>query len=286
MGSAISLNPETGDMPELPEVEVTRQGVQSRFAGRRLTAVEVRQAQLRTAVPVSRLTALTGEVLLGTRRRSKYLLMDFPNAAVLVHLGMSGALRVVPTASPWQLHEHVQLSFGDLALRLHDPRRFGAVDVLSAGMAALSHARLQGLGVEPLTPDFTPDTLYTASRGRRQSCKAFLLAGQAVVGVGNIYASESLFRAAIRPGRAAGRLTRPDCERLHAAIVAVLTEAVAAGGSSLRDFAGVSGELGHFQTRALVYDRAGEPCRRCTTPIRRVVHGQRSSFYCPVCQAR
>lgn len=273
-------------MPELPEVEVTRQGVQTQFAGARLTRVEVRQPQLRQRVPVSCLTALVGEVLAGTRRRSKYLLMDFASGSVLVHLGMSGALRVVPADSDWQLHEHVQFSFGHLALRLHDPRRFGAVDFLPSATDWAAHPRLAALGVEPLTADFTPDVLYRASRSRRVSCKAFLLAGHAVVGVGNIYASESLFRAGIRPGRAAGRLSRPDCIRLHAAIVDVLTEAVSAGGSSLRDFSGVSGELGHFQTRALVYDRAGEPCRRCGAAIRRVVHGQRSSFFCAVCQPR
>lgn len=273
-------------MPELPEVEVTRLGVQAKFVGRRVSAVEVRQPQLRTPVPTALLAGLAGEALNGTQRRSKYLLMQFASGTVLIHLGMSGALRVVPAASPWQLHEHVQLAFGDLALRLHDPRRFGAVDFIPKDTDLTCHPRLRHLGVEPLTAQFTPEVLYSASRGRRQSCKAFLLAGEAVVGVGNIYASESLFRASIRPGRAAGRLTRPDCVRLHAAIVDVLTEAVAAGGSSLRDFSGVSGELGHFQTRALVYDRAGLPCKRCETPIRRLVHGQRSTFYCPVCQSR
>ncbi len=273
-------------MPELPEVEVTRLGVQSKFAGQRLSAVQVRQPRLRKPVPTDALTRLAGEVLRGTSRRSKYLLLQFDSAQVMVHLGMSGALRVVPSDSAWQLHEHVQLSFGDLALRLHDPRRFGSIDCIAAHEDLNAHASIRGLGVEPLTPQFTPATLYRASRGRQQNCKSFLLAGQAVVGVGNIYASESLFRAAIRPGRAAGRLSLQDCERLHQAIVEVLSEAVAAGGSSLRDFSGVGGELGHFQTRAFVYDREGQPCRRCATPIRRQVHGQRSSFVCFTCQPR
>lgn len=273
-------------MPELPEVEVTRLGVQSEFAGQRLTAVQVRQPMLRKPVPVTALTRLAGEVLRGTDRRSKYLLLQFDSAQVMVHLGMSGALRVVSAASPWQLHEHVQLSFGSKALRLHDPRRFGSVDLIAAGEDINAHASIRSLGVEPLTPDFTPQTLYRASRGRKQNCKSFLLAGQTVVGVGNIYASESLFRAGIRPGRAAGRLSLPDCVRLHEAIVQVLSEAVDAGGSSLRDFSGVGGELGYFQTRAFVYDRQGEPCKRCGTPIQRQVHGQRSSFVCFTCQPR
>lgn len=273
-------------MPELPEVEVTRLGVQSQFAGQRLTAVQVRQPQLRKPVPVKALTDLAGEVLTGTSRRSKYLLLQFESAQVMVHLGMSGALRVVPADSPWQLHEHVQMRFGDKALRLHDPRRFGSVDVIAASENLNAHASIRSLGVEPLTEDFTPDTLYRASRGRKQNCKSFLLAGQAVVGVGNIYASESLFRAGIRPGRAAGRLTRQDCQRLHQAVVQVLSEAVAAGGSSLRDFSAVDGELGHFQTRAFVYDREGQPCKRCAGTIRRQVHGQRSSFVCFCCQPR
>jgi formamidopyrimidine-DNA glycosylase len=272
-------------MPELPEVEVTRLGVDAQFSGLALTGIDIRQPMLRWPVPAV-IQSVVGQVMQGTARRSKYLMLNFQTGSILVHLGMSGALRVVASSSPWQLHEHIQWRFGDRAFRLHDPRRFGSVDFLPAGADPATHPRLKSLGVEPLSDEFSALHLYLASRGRQVSCKAFLLAGHAVVGVGNIYASESLFRAGIRPGRAAGRLSRPDCERLAAAIRDVLSEAVAAGGSSLRDFSGVSGELGHFQTRALVYDRDGEPCRRCKTAIRRIVQNQRSSFYCPVCQPR
>ena len=272
-------------MPELPEVEITRLGVEARFVEKRLTNIEIRQPRLRWPVPED-IKHVEGQRLESAERRSKYLLLNFQSGTVMVHLGMSGALRIVPTQSLWQKHEHVQWSFGDLALRLHDPRRFGSIDFLAAGSLRAAHPRLKHLGVEPFSDEFTPEHLFVCSRGRKVSVKAFLLQGHAVVGVGNIYASESLFRAKIRPGRSASRLTRPDCEVLTGVVKSVLQEAVEAGGSSLRDFSGIDGELGHFQNQTFVYDRQGLACRVCQTPIKRIVQSQRSSFYCPECQKK
>jgi formamidopyrimidine-DNA glycosylase len=272
-------------MPELPEVEITRLGVEARFVEKRLTSIEIRQPMLRWPVPDD-IKQVQGQTLASATRRSKYLLLNFHSGSVMVHLGMSGALRIVPTHSVWQKHEHIQWSFDDLAMRLHDPRRFGSVDFLPAGTLHAEHPRLGHLGVEPFSDAFTAEHLFQCSRGRKVSVKAFLLEGHAVVGVGNIYASESLFRAGIRPGRSAGRLTQTDCAALTDVVKVVLLEAVEAGGSSLRDFAGIDGELGHFQNQTFVYDRQGLDCRVCQTPVRRIVQNQRSSFYCPKCQKK
>ncbi|MCE2680131.1 MAG: bifunctional DNA-formamidopyrimidine glycosylase/DNA-(apurinic or apyrimidinic site) lyase [Burkholderiales bacterium] len=272
-------------MPELPEVEITRLGVESRFVEKCLTNIEIRQPMLRWPIPEA-VKQVEGLRLESAQRRSKYLLLNFSAGTVMIHLGMSGALRIVPATSAWQKHEHIQWSFGDLAMRLHDPRRFGSVDFLVAGTEHARHPRLSHLGVEPFSEAFTAEHLFKCSRGRKVSVKAFLLQGHAVVGVGNIYASESLFRAGIRPGRSASRLSRADCAKLAEVIKAVLREAVEAGGSSLRDFSGIDGELGHFQNQTFVYDRQGLDCRVCKTSVRRIVQNQRSSFYCPECQKK
>ncbi len=272
-------------MPELPEVEITRIGVESHFLNCKLTEVEVRQAQLRWPVDIE-WSSFAGQMLQAVKRRSKYLLLEFSTGSVAIHLGMSGSLRVLSVESPWQLHEHLQFVFGKKVLRLYDPRRFGSVFAIGQHEKIAIHPRFLHLGVEPFSQQFSPLHLYAASRGKSLSCKAFLLQAKAVVGVGNIYASESLFRAGIRPTRAAGQLTQNDCQLLFKAILDVLSEAIDAGGSSLRNFADVAGELGCFQTKTSVYDRESMPCKTCKTPIRRITQNQRSTFYCSVCQPK
>ncbi|TAK91524.1 MAG: bifunctional DNA-formamidopyrimidine glycosylase/DNA-(apurinic or apyrimidinic site) lyase [Burkholderiaceae bacterium] len=276
-------------MPELPEVEVTRRGIAPHLTGHALTAVVVRQRALRWPVPNELGRMLTGRVLRAVERRGKYLLLEFENGWVLLHLGMSGSLRIVPVAAQPDKHDHVDLVFGAQCLRLHDPRRFGAVlwHPRTAGEVS-GHVLLAGLGVEPFSPAFDAahagQLLYEKTRGRRASIKQVLLAGDIVVGVGNIYASESLFRAGIRPHTAAGRISHVRYQALAEEIRATLGEAVRKGGSSLRDFVASDGQHGHFQLDTFVYGRAGEPCKKCGTAIRLVRQGQRSTFFCPSCQ--
>ena len=269
-------------MPELPEVETTRLGLLPRLQGHALRHIIVRNPRLRWPVPTDLETRLSGRTLEALTRRGKYLLFDFGSATQLVHLGMSGSLRLIAADEPAALHDHIDWIFDDsTTLRLRDPRRFGAVlwteDV--AGHPLLAH-----MGPEPLTPAFDAPYLHTQCQRRTAAIKQVIMDAQVVVGVGNIYASESLFHAGIRPATAAHRLSRPACARLKEAIQHVLTAAIAAGGSSLRDYVHSSGELGYFQLQTRVYDREGQPCKTCTTPIRRIVQGQRASFYCPQCQ--
>ena len=268
-------------MPELPEVEVTRRGLARGIAGRTISAVEVREARLRWPVPPD-IRALSGRRVAAVRRRGKYLLLDCGDGAILMHLGMSGSLRLLPPGTPPGKHDHVDLSFGDRILRLRDPRRFGAV--LWAPHAAGPHRLLAGLGVEPLSRRLDGRRLHALTRGCRMPIKQFLMDGRRIVGVGNIYASESLFRAGIDPRRRANRVSLKDCIHLAKAIKQTLRAAIRAGGSSLRDYVGADGVLGDFQSRTWVYAREGEPCRRCRTAIRRIVQAGRSSFYCPTCQ--
>ncbi|MDP1929115.1 MAG: bifunctional DNA-formamidopyrimidine glycosylase/DNA-(apurinic or apyrimidinic site) lyase [Thiobacillus sp.] len=270
-------------MPELPEVETTRLGLLPRLQGRTLTRIVVRNPHLRWPIPNDLESRLKGQALQGLSRRGKYLLFNFGPLTQIVHLGMSGSLRFTEPGEPAALHDHVDWLFDDgTLLRLRDPRRFGAVlwtDDVS------SHSLLAHLGPEPLTPEFDAAYLHAQCQRRSAAIKQVIMDAQMVVGVGNIYASESLFHAGIRPTTAARRLSRPACARLVAAIKQVLTAAIAAGGSSLRDYVHSSGELGYFQLQTRVYDRAGLPCKTCATPIRRIVQGQRASFYCPDCQA-
>ena len=270
-------------MPELPEVETTRLGLLPRLQGRTLRHVVVRNPRLRWPVPKDLEARLAGRALRGLSRRGKYLLFDFGAVTQIVHLGMSGSLRFAETDEPAALHDHLDWRFDDgILLRLRDPRRFGAV--LWTDDPA-QHPLLAHLGPEPLTPAFDAAYLYTQCQRRNAAIKQVIMDAQVVVGVGNIYASESLFHAGIRPGTAARRLSRPACARLAGAIKQVLAAAIAAGGSSLRDYVHSSGELGYFQLQTRVYDRAGLPCKSCATPIRRIVQGQRASFYCPLCQS-
>jgi formamidopyrimidine-DNA glycosylase len=270
-------------VPELPEVETARRGIEPRLAGHRITGIVVRNPALRWPVPPELALKLPGRRVAAVRRRGKYLLVDCGGGTLIVHLGMSGSLRIVPAESPPAPHEHVDLQLDDgSALRLRDPRRFGAV--LWTEDDPLAHPLLARLGPEPLTAAFSGDALYRATRGRRVAIKHALMDSRVVAGVGNIYASEALFRARVRPGTAAGRLTRERCRRVAAAVKATLRAAVKAGGTSLRDFVNTDGDLGYFQLKLWVYGRAGEPCRECGKPIRGRRTGQRSTFYCPSCQ--
>jgi len=272
-------------MPELPEVEVVRRGLSATAAGRTLTAVVRRAPKLRWPVPDDLAGHLVGRVLRSVDRRGKYLLLSFDHGCLIVHLGMSGSIAWTRPDTPARVHDHLDLAFGDGLLRLNDPRRFGAVlwhD--GAHGSPLSHPLLASLGVEPFSEAFDGALLHAATRGRRLAVKQLLLAGSAVVGVGNIYASESLFRAGIRPSTPAYRLSRPRCDRLAQAIRETLAAAIAAGGSTLRDFVSSDGASGYFQLECFVYDRAGQPCRRCGSPVRMRRQQQRATYWCARCQ--
>ena len=269
-------------MPELPEVEITRRGIAPHLQGHIVTGVVIRHPRLRWPIPAELNTLLAGRKVQTVDRRGKYLLLGFDHGTLILHLGMSGSLRVIDRDEPAGVHDHFDLILGNLALRLRDPRRFGAV-LWSADDVAL-HPLLAGLGVEPLSALFTPDYLHAATRRRKQAIKLLLMDHHVVVGVGNIYANESLFRAGIRPSMAASRLTHGAAERVVDTVRQTLRDALAAGGSSLRDFVHSDGASGYFQQQYFVYGRDGEACRKCSTLVRRVVQGQRATFYCPICQ--
>ncbi len=273
-------------MPELPEVEVTRRGIEARVGGARLDHAVLRAPSLRYPVPAGLGRLLSGRTLLATRRRGKYLLLDFGDGHVLIHLGMSGSLRYVSPGTPPGRHDHADFVFGStdetVVLRLTDPRRFGALLWLTGD--PLTHPLLAKLGIEPLTADFSASWLHAALQGRSLAIKPALMDNSLIVGVGNIYAAESLFKAGIDPRRAAGRIALARLEGLVKAIRATLQAAIAAGGSTLRDFCNTDGGMGDFQTSHQVYDRAGEPCLSCETPIRAIRQGQRSTYFCPRCQ--
>lgn len=270
-------------MPELPEVETTRRGLAPHLVEQTVTGVNIRHPQLRWPIPRDLPELLSGQVIRRLERRAKYLLLSFDHGTLLLHLGMSGNLRILPTTTPAAKHDHFELllACGQL-MRLHDPRRFGAV--LWHEGDVNSHPLLAQLGPEPLQDGFDGDTLYRATRTRHSAIKLIIMDNHVVVGVGNIYANEALFRAGIRPTLPAARLTRARCTALARAIRETLAEAIIHGGSTLRDFVDASGTPGYFQQSHLVYGRAGEPCRRCSGPIRQIKQGQRSSFYCPNCQ--
>jgi formamidopyrimidine-DNA glycosylase len=272
----------TQAMPELPEVEVTRLSFADRIAGARVLAVRLGKP-LRWPLGVEP-QVLVGRVVRGVRRRGKYLLLELDQGLLLLHLGMSGSLQFSPVLPPAGVHDHFELHTTQGVLRLNDPRRFGAVVHVQSEADPLARKLLGGLGVEPLTDDFEPGAFHRALQGRRASIKQVLMAGDIVVGVGNIYASEALFLAGIRPTTAASKLSRARATRLHDAIRRVLQTALTSGGSTLRNFSNAHGQSGHFQLQVNVYDRAGEPCRVCGTPVRALRQGQRSTFFCPKCQ--
>jgi formamidopyrimidine-DNA glycosylase len=274
-------------MPELPEVETTRLGLLPRIKGKQIAQVIVRDRRLRWPIPRAFAQVLTGRTVTDVGRRGKYLLwacrLNDDYGYVLSHLGMSGSLRILQQAEAPGKHDHVDFVFSDgLVVRYTDPRRFGALLWLPGREP--SHPLIDSLGPEPLSNEFDGDHLHAASRGRTVSVKEFLMNGHIVVGVGNIYASESLFRAGINPRLAAGRVSRDRYRALAEAVRDTLAKAIRAGGSSLRDYVQADGELGYFQVNAMVYDREGLPCRVCKTPVRAVRQGQRSTFYCPRCQ--
>jgi formamidopyrimidine-DNA glycosylase len=269
-------------MPELPEVEVTRLGLAASLTGRRVEAVSVRAPALRYPFPPRLEPSLHGRTLLGIGRRGKYLLLDFGNGHLLIHLGMSGSLRLASSVQPAARHDHFDIDFGNKVLRLRDPRRFGAVLWLEGDPA--EHPLLAHLGLEPLSRQFTPDALKSALAGRRTAIKPAIMDAGIVVGVGNIYASESLYRAGIDPRKPAGSISAPRLAKLVPAIKATLRAAIRAGGSSLRDYVGSDGACGDFQFRHRVYGRADEPCFGCGSPVRMLRQGNRATYYCPRCQ--
>lgn len=275
-------------MPELPEVETTRVALAPYVQGRTVRAVDVRNRRLRWPVSAGLHRTLSGHAVEALQRRGKYLLWRFAHGTLISHLGMSGCWRVhVGAAPPIGPHDHVDIVLEGATLRLTDPRRFGALLWHPARRGPVErHALLRGLGIEPFDPRFDGRWLYRGTRRRAASIKQVLLAGDVVVGVGNIYASESLFRAGINPKLPAHRLGARRCGRLADAIREVLAAAIRVGGSTLRDFVGAEGVEGYFMLDASVYDRAAQPCRVCATPIRRIVQGQRATYYCPRCQRR
>ncbi|MDX1496852.1 MAG: bifunctional DNA-formamidopyrimidine glycosylase/DNA-(apurinic or apyrimidinic site) lyase [Salinisphaeraceae bacterium] len=272
-------------MPELPEVETTRRGIEPHVLGRKVTRVIVRQSQLRWPIPAELAKELPGRRIESVTRRAKYLLLAAGDRNLMLHLGMSGRLRVLPSDTPAEKHDHLDIVLDNgQTLRLNDPRRFGAALWISED--ASKHALLEKLGPEPLSDAFNGDRLFSASRGRKIAVKNFIMNSHIVVGVGNIYASEALFRVGIRPTRAAGRISRANYGALALAIKDVLQASITQGGTTLRDYVGVDGGTGYYQLELAVYGKAGQSCPRCGPehPIRNITIGQRSSFFCSNCQ--
>lgn len=271
-------------MPELPEVETTRRGISPHVTGVRVSEVIVRRYDLRQPVSPS-VTELEGHCIRGVTRRSKYLLLEIDDGShLLVHLGMSGSLRVVDPAEEWKKHDHLGITLETgKQLRLHDPRRFGLALHLKE-KDPLEHVLLSSLGPEPLEGDFTAAYLHGVCKKRSAAIKLVIMDAKAVVGVGNIYASEALFRAGIRPQLAANKLTRPRLVKLVEAIRSVLAESIEEGGTTLRDFLNSDGKPGYFKQRLFVYERKGEPCHGCGNAVSQAVLGQRSTYWCALCQ--
>ncbi|MBT8114641.1 MAG: bifunctional DNA-formamidopyrimidine glycosylase/DNA-(apurinic or apyrimidinic site) lyase [Arenicella sp.] len=270
-------------MPELPEVETTLRGISPAVVGATITGFEVRNTALRWPVPVGQLQKLTGQTVSKAERRAKYLLLHTAAGTILLHLGMSGSLRILQTGQVAGKHDHLDIEFdGQQLVRLNDPRRFGCCLLIQSPVS--EHKLLSNLGPEPLTEDFNAHYLFSRSRGRRVTIKSLIMDSTIVVGVGNIYASESLFLAGIRPTLAAKRLSRKRHHLLADAIKHVLQKAIKAGGTSLSDFSGTDGKPGYFSQQLHVYGRSGEPCSTCMTTIQSKVIAQRNTYFCPVCQ--
>ncbi len=276
-------------MPELPEVEVTARALAQRFDGRQLEQLRVHNFNLRWRVPRNLPGLVAGQRIERIGRRGKYLLWQLPTGVLISHLGMSGSWRIHEAGRipPLARHDHVELQCDGAVARFNDPRRFGAL-LWHGGPAdaVLDHPLLASLGIEPFDARFGGAFLFEATRGRRGPIKQLLLGGQVVVGVGNIYATESLYAARIHPRTEAGRIGRARYERLAQAVLAVLEKAIEVGGSTLRDFSGTEGVEGQYTQFARAYGRAGLPCPRCGAPIRRIVQGQRATYYCPHCQKK
>lgn len=269
-------------MPELPEVETTRRDIEPHALGQRIVALEVYEPRLRWPVPASLPARVAGQRITGTERRAKYLLIRLTSGTLLLHLGMSGSLRVLSADTPRIAHDQFDLKLGSgQTLRFNDPRRFGS---LHFTLDPARHRLLKHLAPEPFEAAFDTDYLYRVTRGRRIAVKLLLMNSRLVVGVGNIYASEALFRAGILPKRQARTLSRAEVGRLVRAVRVVLAQAIRVGGTTLRDFVRPNGSPGHFRQKLYVYERAGEPCRVCRTVIRQVTQQGRSTYYCPSCQ--
>ncbi len=269
-------------MPELPEVETSRRGIEPHIVDSTISRVVIRERRLRWPVAKDVDRNLPGQIITSVGRRAKYLLINTENGSAILHLGMSGSVCIVDCGTPASVHDHVDIELGSgLMLRFRDPRRFGS---LHWSKDPLSHPLLKKLGPEPLGDAFDGDYLWRKSRGRTVSVKQFIMNAHIVVGVGNIYASESLFMAGINPRRAAGRIALHRYDALADAIRDVLTRAIKAGGTTLRDFYGGDGEAGYFRQQLEAYGREDEPCRRCNTPITAIVQGQRATYYCKNCQ--
>ncbi len=270
-------------MPELPEVETTRRGIAPALIGRRVIDVVVRDRRLRWPIAAHFEAAIKQQTVRRVERRAKYLLIVFDTGTLILHLGMSGSLRILDAQVPPKAHDHWDLYLDSgKVLRFHDPRRFGSAHWTESN--PLQHKLLAKLAPEPLSDEFGAEYLFRATRKRTVAIKQFIMNSQAVVGVGNIYASEALFRARIAPRRAARRLTRTEAAALATAIKEVLAEAIEIGGTTLRDYVNAEGIPGYFRQKLFVYERDGQPCRVCKTPVKQFVQGQRSTYWCRVCQ--
>lgn len=271
-------------MPELPEVETSRRGVAPYVENQRITELIVRDKRLRWPVADDLPSHLPGQTVQQLRRRAKYLLFECDHGTLMLHLGMSGRLHVLDNDLPPQKHDHVDIVFANgYRLRFTDPRRFGALLWTSD---VEQHALISHLGPEPLSTDFDGDYLYARTRNRKVCIKTLVMNAQVVVGVGNIYASEACFLSGIHPAMAASKLTRPKAQKLAEAIKTVLHNAIAAGGTTLRDFRDSEGKPGYFKQKLMVYARQTEPCRICQTPVEKIVQTQRATYFCPQCQRR
>ena len=276
------LAPHPASMPELPEVETTRRGLAPHLEGRRIAAVTLRRPDLRWPIPPEIRAVLPGQWIDAVRRRAKYLLLDTAAGSALLHLGMSGSLRVLPADTPVTAHDHVDIALDSgVLLRFNDPRRFGCLLWQGPGR---THDLLRDLGPEPLLDGFDGSYLFARSRGRSAPVKAFLMDQRMVVGVGNIYAAEALFAAGISPLRAAGRVSRERYVLLADAVKAILTQAIARGGTTLRDFISPDGAPGYFEQELSAYGRGGAPCPRCGRALKQARIGQRTTVWCGHCQ--
>jgi formamidopyrimidine-DNA glycosylase len=270
-------------MPELPEVETTRRGIETAVLARIIERIIVRDPRLRWPIPADLHALATGQRIREVRRRAKYLLLDLERGSMILHLGMSGSLRVMPPSIAPLAHDHVDIVLDSgHCLRFNDPRRFGCL--LWTADDPLEHRLLKSLAPEPLSDEFDAAYLASAARGRSVAIKQLIMNSQIVVGVGNIYASEALFQAGIRPTRRAARVTQEEVRALVRSIRSVLRAAIREGGTTLRDYVNPQGAPGYFRQKLFVYERAGEPCRVCRTAIKQLVQGQRSTYYCPKCQ--
>jgi formamidopyrimidine-DNA glycosylase len=270
-------------MPELPEVETTLRGITPHVENNIISKVIVRNRNMRWPIPSGLNEKLKDQTITSVSRRAKYLLLKTNLGSLIIHLGMSGSLRILPSTEAVEKHDHFELQFEDgNCLRLRDPRRFGCV--LWEKNDPLKHKLLINLGPEPLDNEFNAELLFAKSRKRKTSIKQFIMDAKIVVGAGNIYASEALFLAGIKPTRLAGKITKQNATDLTAAIKKILTEAIKQGGTTLKDFKSSDGKPGYFKQKLKVYDRNEQPCLNCATPIKQIILGQRSTFYCSHCQ--